>query len=698
MTAATTRTTCSYCSVGCNIEVTTLGDGSIRVAPDKNYPVNKGKVCPKGYHMISAFNADDRGTVPLLRGAEGRMEPVSWERAYQVFTSKFKGIINNYGRDAAAFISTGQLPTEEMAMLGAVAKFGMGLYHGDGNTRQCMATTAVAYKQSFGFDAPPFAYEDFEVSDYMVFVGGNPVITHPVMWQRVQNNTRNPKIVVVDPRFSETARAPETSEHVALAPKSDLHFFYAVAKVLIENDWIDRGFIERSVEGFDDLKAHLEGLKLSDLLEAAGLEEAVVRRMAQDVHRAKAASFYWTMGVNQGHQAVRIAQSIINICLITGNIGRPGTGPNSLTGQANAMGSRLFSNTTALYGGYAYTDESDRKKMAEILDIPLERIPDKNSLPYNVIIDKVNAGEIKGLWVICTNPIHSWINKKEFFAARNKLDFLVVQDLYHSTETAQQADLFLPAAASAEKSGVFINSERRIGVVQKVMDPPGEAKSDFEIFKGIAGAWGCGDLLKEWSTPENVFKILQRTSRGRPCDITGIKGYRMLKERNGVQWPYPEGCEDTAVHRRLFEDGKFYTPGGKAKLLFEDFAPLPEEVDEEFDTVLLTGRGSVFQFHTLSRTGKVPFLRSKSPKENYVEVSNEDAARLGIADGAMVKVSSRRASVKVRAVVGNGVKPGQVYMPMHFMETNYLTPSVFDPYSKEPSYKYSAVKLEPASD
>ena len=696
MNGTAIKTTCSYCSVGCNVEVTNLGEGRFRVVPDKEYPVNQGRVCPKGYHMLTAFASDDRGTTPLLRTADGGMEAVPWSRAFDVFASKFKGIIDNYGRDAAAFISTGQLPTEEMAMLGAVAKFGMGFYHGDGNTRQCMATTAVAYKQSFGFDAPPFTYEDFEVSDYMVFVGANPVITHPVIWQRVQQNSRNPKIVVVDPRFSETARAPETTEHIALAPKSDLHFFYSVLKVLIENDWIDRGFIERSVEGFDEMKAHLDGLKLDELLKAAGLEEAVVRGMAEDIHRAEAASFYWTMGVNQGHQAVRIAQSIINIALVTGNIGRPGTGPNSITGQANAMGSRLFSNTTALYGGYAYTEEADRKKMAEILNIPVDRIPDKNSLPYNMIIDKVNAGEIKGLWVIATNPIHSWINKKEFFAAREKLDFLVVQDLYHSTETAQYADLFLPAAASGEKSGVFINSERRIAAVRKVMDPPGEAKSDFDIFKGIAKAWGCDNLLKEWSSPEEVFKILQRTSRGRPCDITGITGYRMLQERKGVQWPYPEGCRDTALHRRLFKDGKFYTPGGKAKLLFEDFAPLPEQLDAEFDTVLLTGRGSVFQFHTLTRTGKVPFLRDKSPAENYVEISSEDAGKLGIADGSMVKVSSRRASVKVKALVGDGVKPGQVYMPMHYMETNYLPPSAFDPYSKEPGYKYAAVKLEPA--
>ena len=693
MMANVVRTTCSYCSVGCNVDLTVDDEGKVTLKPNKEYPVNQGFVCPKGFHLLAPFTSETRGTTPLVKTSEGFKE-IDWNEASSIFAERFKKVIAEHGRDAVAFISTGQMPTEEMALLGALAKFGMGFYHGDGNTRQCMATAAVAYKQAFGFDAPPFTYQDFEDSDLMVFVGANPVINHPIIWQRVKKNKNNPRLYVVDPRKSETASDALCTDHVAIAPKSDLHFFYALAKILIENNWIDEKFIAAHVDGYDDFRAHLEGLNLHELLAVIDIPEEQIHSLAENIHKAKAASFYWTMGVNQGHQAVRTAQSIISICLITGHIGRPGTGPNSITGQANAMGSRLFSNTTGLFGGYAFTEESHRRKIADIINVPFDSIPDKNSLPYNLIIEGVKKGEIKGLWIIATNPVHSWINKTDFFEAMKKLDFLVVQDLYPGTETGEYADLFLPAAGSAEKNGTFINSERRIGIVQKAMDPPGQSLSDFDIFKELAKAWGCADMFREWTDPEAVFRILQRTSKNMPCDITGITGYDMIVTEMGIQWPYPQENPDRASHRRLFADGTFYTPNGKARILFEDFAELPEKVDSEYDTVLLTGRGSVFQFHTQTRTGKVAFLNSKSDPQNYVLLSREDAERIGASDGSRVRVKSRRGAAVVNARVGDVMKPGQVFMPMHYMETNYLTLPVFDSYSKEPGYKYAAVKLE----
>jgi assimilatory nitrate reductase catalytic subunit len=677
------------------MNITITEDGKTTIRPVPEYPVNQGRICPKGFHLLTPFLSEERGTVPLKRNSEDKFEEISWPQAFKTFTHGFKAVIDKHGREAAAFISTGQIPIEEMALLGALAKFGMGMYHGDGNTRQCMATAAVAYKQSFGFDAPPFSYNDFETSDLLVFVGANPVINHPIMWNRVKQNSVEGKIVVIDPRKTETAN--EADIHIALEPRSDLHFFYALAKILIENGWIDENFIQKSVSSYDKFKSHLNRLNMADLEAVHGIDNDSLKNLAERIHHAKAASFWWTMGVNQGHQAVRIAQSIINIALITGNIGRPGTGANSITGQANAMGSRLFSNTTSMFAGYSFTEEADRKTMAQLLGIDIERIPDRNSLPYNAIIDKVKAGEIKGLWIIATNPFHSWINKHDFVEAMKNLEFLVVQELYPNTETAVYADLYLPAAASGEKSGVFINSERRLGIVQKAIDPPGEAKSDFDIFRGIAEAWGCADMFREWTDPEAVFRILQRTTKGRPCDITGIKGYKMIIENNGIQWPYPEGCTDNSSRRILFEDGKFFTPDGRACLLFEDFAELPEKLDKEFDTILLTGRGSVFQFHTQTRTGKVPFLNSKSEKTNYVMLSKEDALRIGVEEDQLVRVSSRRGSAEVPARISDTVKKGQVFMPMHYMETNYLTFPVFDTYSREPGYKYAAVKIEAVS-
>jgi len=427
-----------------------------------------------------------------------------------------------------------------------------------------------------------------------------------------------------------------------------------------------------------------------------GLPADAVTGLARNIHEAGAVSMWWTMGVNQGHQAVRTAQAIINLCLMTGNIGRPGTGPNSITGQANAMGSRLFSNTTSMFAGYSFTDAADRERVSEILGMELGRIPTQNSLPYHRILESIDEGVIKGLWVIATNPAHSWINKADFFRVLDKLDFLVVQDLYATTETAMRADLFLPAAGSGEKTGTFINSERRLGVVQKVMEPPGNALSDFDIFLKVADAWGCGDVFTGWRTPAQVFELLKATSAGRPCDITGIEGAAQLVKQNGIQWPYPAGNPDSAPQRRLFADGKFFTPDGKARILFEDVAEVPEAADDEFPFVLLTGRGSVAQFHTQTRTGKVDMLNRISPQSVQVQINPADAERLHVVAGAPVRVRSRRGDVTATADVTDEVSPGQVFMPMHFVETNMLTFPVFDPFSGEPGYKYAAVAVESA--
>lgn len=685
------RTTCSYCSVGCNFDAV-ISEGRLKsFLPSKSYPVNLGKSCPKGFHLLKAFEAPDRVTSPLLRNSAGELEPVSWEKALSVFVERFKAIGAESGPESVSFLSTGQMPMEEMAFLGAIFKFGMGFIHADGNTRQCMATAAVAYKQAFGFDAPPFTYTDFEESDLLIFVGANPVIAHPVMWNHVRMNRKDPTIVVLDPRRTKTAE--EAHVHLPVRPRSDLVLLYGIANRLIEKGWIDDGFVEKSVSGFAEFRDHVKDFTPERVEREAGIDAAALDDLVARIHRAKAMSMYWTMGVNQGHQAVRTAQAIINICLLTGNIGRPGTGPNSITGQANAMGSRLYSNTTNLLGGHDFLNPAHREKIAKILGIEAERIPAANSLPYHKILERVDSGLTRGLWIVATNPGHSWIDKNHFYETMKKAEFVVVQDLYYSTETAQFADLVLPAAGSGEKEGTFINSERRIGTVGKILDPPGEAKSDFDIFRAVADAWGCGEMFREWSSPEAVFRILQRCSKGQPCDISGIDGYRMIRERGGVQWPYPEGETTRAENRLLFADGKFFTSDGRAKLLFDPIAALPETPDEIFPFVLLTGRGTVVQWHTQTRTGKVDMLNRLRPAEAYAEISTDDAARLGIAEGGRVRVSSRRGTVVVNAAVTDSIPVGQVFMPMHYDETNLLTFPAFDPYSAEPAYKFAAVSV-----
>ncbi len=793
---STVNTVCGFCSTGCSLKVHLGPDGqALNLSPNFDYPVNLGMACPKGWEALTPLAATDRATTPLVRDSSGKLVPTSWPHALASFVTNFKKIQAAHGPAAISFLSTGQMATEEMAFLGALFKFGMGGLHADSNTRQCMATSHVAYKQSLGYDAPPYTYKDFELSDTLIFIGANPAIAHPIMWQRVQMNKLNPSIIVIDPRRTETAMAATT--HLPLRPKSDLALLYGVAHQLIKNNWLAHDYIANHTENFDAFAAFVSAdtYNLPATAAASGLTEQQISDLAAAIHRGRAVSFWWTMGVNQSHESTRTAQALINLALMTGNIGRPGTGPNSITGQCNAMGSRLYGNTTSLIGGYNFRDARDRAHVAATLDIPVDKIPTEPSRAYDQILDDIDAGKIRGLWVICTNTAHSWINQIHFESLRSKLDYLVVQDLYPTTETARMADLVLPAAGWGEKEGTLINSERRYGVIRKVSRAPGQALSDFSIFKLIAEAWGCGEMFREWSSPEAAFQILKKLSHNRPSDITGIRDYAHLDASGGLQWPYTEDEElkagkaerlkenqpgsEYGVRRldaasevgtsgprvrsetsasetaglqtgsdsegpggarvprvgsgvppepseipnekwkmedgkspstspssalqpfspsafreaRLFADGKFFTPSGKARFLFDAARPMPELPDADYPFILLTGRGSSAQWHTGSRTNKSDVLRKLAPTECYVEINPIDAERLHITLGQPVMLRSKRGQCPAHALITPTVQPGQLFLPMHWPDINKLTYPSFDPHSRQPSYKACAVTI-----
>ncbi len=695
---STASIVCGYCSTGCGLTAHLREGEAMNLSPDSSYPVNRGMACPKGWEALSALEADDRATDPLVRNREtGRLEPVSWDEAMTRFVEGMRSVQSAYGPEAAAFLGTGQMPTEELAYLGCLAKFGMGMVDGDGNTRQCMATAARAYKESFGFDAPPYTYADFEASDVIVLVGSNLCVAHPIMWERICRNPHDPEIIVVDPRRTETAIA--ATQHVQLAPKSDLVLFYGLAAELIARGAIDRGFVDRHTTGFEDFARFVADYPIGRVLEATGLPRADFLRLVDRVAEGERVSFWWTMGVNQSHEGVRLAQAIINLSLMTGQIGRPGTGPNSITGQCNAMGSRLFSNTTNLLGGRAFESAEDRQEVAKILGMPVERIPERVSRSYDEILDAVRAGHIKALWIVATNPAHSWIDSHALDEIREKLDFLVVQDMYASTETARIADLVLPAAGWGEKEGSFINSERRIGRIRKLRRAPGQALADFQIFRLIADRLGLGAPFDRWKQPEDVFESLKALSRGRPCDISGIRDYRMLDEAGGIQWPLSErdAQEPIARERRLFSDGVFPRDDGRSLFVFEAPRPVAEPVDAAFPLVLLTGRGTSAQWHTETRTGKSSVLARLKPERTRLQMNPADASRLGLSNGADVEISSRRGSMRVLLWTTAVVPEGVVFLEMHDRDTNRLTYPDYDPYSRQPSYKHCAVSVRPAA-
>lgn len=690
----TTTMVCGFCSTGCGLDVHLQGHEAVNLSPSPDYPVNSGMACPKGWEALTPLRAADRAIVPLARTAGAELSPVSWDTALRTFCARTGELQRRHGPDAVAFLGSGQIPTEELAFLGALARFGLGMRHGDANTRQCMATAATAYKESFGFDAPPFTYADFELSDVIVLVGSNLCIAHPIMWQRILGNRLRPEIVVIDPRRTETAMA--ATQHYALRPKSDLVLLYGLAHLLVERGWFAPEFVARHTTGFEALQAHVRDFPPERVAAATGLAPEALERLARTIHQGRAVSFWWTMGVNQGHEATRTAQAIINLALLTGNLGRPGTGANSITGQCNAMGSRLFSNTTGLLGGRRFESAGDRAAVAGLLDVPPERIPTTPGWAYDQIVDAIDAGVVRGLWVVGTNGAHSWIDQTRFARAVEKLDFLVVQDMFVSTETARAAHLVLPAAGWGEKDGTFINSERRIGLVKKVARAPGEALADFSIFRSIAEYAGQGRLFRKWTSPEAVFHLLKALSAGRPCDFSGVRDYRMLDEAGGIQWPLPaEATRPPARERRLFEDGRFFTADGRARLVVAAVEPLPEAPDDAYPFLLLTGRGSSAQWHTETRTGKSAVLRALSPAALHVDAHPSDGARLGVETGAAVRVRSRRGSLEATVHLTSTVQPGQVFLPMHDPRINRLTCPAFDPHSRQPSYKASAVRLEP---
>ncbi len=688
---------CGYCATGCQLKIHLDEDGrAINLSPQAGYPVNLGMACPKGWQSLDPLDSPDRATTPLLRDESGKLVPVDWSAAMEAFTTRLKKIRAEHGRESVAFLSTGQIPFEEMAFLGCLFKYGMGFLHCDANTRQCMATAVTAYKQSFGFDAPPATYADFEESDVIVLVGANLCIAHPILWQRVMRNPRSPQIIVIDPRATETAQA--ATRHIALKPKGDLALLYALAHCILRDGRVDAESLART-DGIEEFSEFVKDYSPAAVAEKTDQTVDTIEQLARTVSEpGKRVSWWWTMGVNQSHEGVRTAQAIINLCLITGNIGKPGTGPNSITGQCNAMGSRLFSNTTSLVGGHDFSDAAHREKVAAGLGIPLENIPADYSLSYDQILAAAEEGKIKALWIIATNPFHSWINSGRLAALREKLDFLVVQDMYATTESALAADLVLPAAGWGEKNGCFINSERRIGTLKAVRQAPGQALSDFRIFRLIANAWGCDEMFEKWTHPEAVFKLLRDLTKDRPCDITGIDGYEMIDRLGGIQWPFPEGSQTSRTanlqSRRLFGDGVFHTSNGKAKLLFSPPAELPEPPDFEFPFFLLTGRGTSSQWHTQTRTAKSDILKKLYPENIYLEIHPADARKFGIKDGSPVLVRSRRGEITAAAYLAPTVQRGQIFIPMHYPEVNRLTHGAFDPHSRQPNYKACAVALK----
>lgn len=686
------KTTCGYCSVGCGMEIGVRGGKAVSVKGDLDHPVNSGRLCPKGLSEHQTISAEGRLTQPLWRSeAGGPQRPISWDVAVDTMVSRFSQLLEEHGPESVAVISTGQLVTEEFYTLGKLVRLGFGMAHYDGNTTLCMSSAVSGYKRSFGSDGPPGSYGDIDEADCILLVGANIADNHPLLAPRVLEN-HDATVIVVDPRVTKTAMMADI--HVPLTPRSDIVFLNGLIKVIIDEDMVDAAYVENHTEGFEDLVSHVNPYDAERVGAECGISPDVVRTVARKIGRAERAFVAWTMGVNHSVQGTETVTLLNTLCLLTGNIGRSGAAPFSITGQCNAMGTRETGFTASMPGYRSYDNDGERAELAELWRVPIEKIPQERGRAYPDIIDGILDGTIKGLWIIATNPPVSFPNRGRLEWALSKLDLLVVQDGYETPTTAL-GHLVLPAAIWGEKNGTYTNSERRVSRVSKAVEPPGEARSDFDIFMAIAERLGHKEtLFPGWASPEDAFNEWRIVSKGRLCDYSAITWER-ISRAGGVQWPCTDETEALGGTPSLYQDGRFPTASGKAKLWSVTRQPIADAPNDQFPFVLNTGR-TVEHWHTRTKTGRVDILDSLAP-EGWVEVSTVDANRLGIKSGERVRLVSRRGQVEGIPVRVTGiVRQGEVFMPFHYNElcVNRLTVDEFDPISREPNYKQSAVRIE----
>jgi len=687
------QTTCGYCSVGCGMFIGVKDGRAVGVQGDPDHPVNVGLLCPKGLAEHETIHADTRARFPLLRRERG-LERVSWDDAIGTMASRFGDIQQKYGRDAVGIISTGQLVTEEFYALGKLAQLGLGTRNYDGNTTLCMSTAVSGYKLSFGSDGPPGAYEDLERADVVLLIGANIADNHPILWQRLSAN-RSRTLIVADPRVTKTAMLADL--HLPVKPRSDLALLNGIIHILIESDVVDHEYIAAHTTGFDALRASVRAYTPARVSEITGLSVEAIYRTASLYGNARAAFIGWTMGVNHSSKGTETVNAINNLALITGNIGRSGASPFSITGQCNAMGTRETGFASSMPGYRKFESAADREELAALWNVPVDRLPTSRGLAYPDIIEAALDRRVRALWIIATNPIVSFPNLGVLKQALETVEFLVVQDGFHPTPTSELAHLVLPAAIWGEKEGTYTNSERRVSKVNAAVEPPGEARSDFRIFLDLASALGCRDeLFPGWTKPEDAFNEWARVSAGRLCDYSGMT-YELIEGVRGIQWPYPAGARDAASIRRLYEDGQFQTGDGKARLIPTSWEMFPEPPNEEFPFVLNTGR-TVEHWHTRTKTGRVAILEHLSPSA-WLEMNPRDGRALKLKPTDRVDVVSRRGVIRdLELRLTETIGPGQVFVPFHWVEANAnrATQSAYDPVSREPNYKQCAVRVEPA--
>ncbi|WP_298765284.1 nitrate reductase [uncultured Polaribacter sp.] len=691
------KSICSYCGVGCGIIVNKDTKGRLSVKGDPDYPVNKGMLCSKGMNLNYVVqDQKDRILKPQMRWSRNHpMQEVSWDNALDRAAAVFKSIIKKHGSDSVGFYVSGQCITEEYYIINKLAKGFIGTNNIDTNSRLCMSSAVVGYKKSIGDDTVPIAYEDIEKADCFFIAGANPAWCHPILFRRLEKHKEenpNVKIVVVDPRKTQTCAIADL--HLQIIPGTDVVLYNAIARRLIEKNKVDKKFIKNHTTDYENLKEFVFKTSISKAATICGVTVNEIKKAAQYIGQSMGFISMWTMGLNQSVIGVDKNVSLLNLSLLTGQIGKPGAGPFSLTGQPNAMGGREVGGMANLLA--AHKDLANPVHRAEVSNFwGGKQISEKPGLTATEMFDALNSGKLKAIWIVCTNPVVSLPDALQVENALKKANFVIVQDISHNSETTKYADLLLPAAGWLEKEGTMTNSERRISYLDKGIEPPGEALPDVEIFTRFAQKMNFEGF--NYKNNSEIFDEHCMLTKNTSIDISGLS-YSRLQNEGSFQWPVPNKTHKGTA--RLFTDNQFYTATQKANFNVPKFTEnQSEKISSEFPLILTTGRIRD-QWHTRTRTGKVNRLEThiKSP---YLEMNGVDAFERGIKEGDIATINNKRGTVRVKVNFSYDIRKGVVFMPMHwgkilgndFGRANNLTNNLVDPISKEPDFKFSAVQV-----
>ncbi|HTM91570.1 MAG TPA: nitrate reductase [Flavisolibacter sp.] len=727
------QSACLLCSNGCGMDIGVKDGRIVGVRGRAVDAVNHGRLGPKGLHGWIANNSKGRLTKPMIR-KRGKLREATWDEAMDLIVQKSKEIIQKHTGLGIGFYTSGQLFLEEYYTLAVIGKAGIGTPHMDGNTRLCTATAAAALKVSFGSDGQPGSYTDLDTTETILHCGHNIASQQTVLWMRILDRLAGPnppKIIAIDPRNTFTAE--KATIHLAPKVGTNLAVMNGLLNLIIQNSAIDKEYINAHTTGFEELKEIVSKYTPEKVEEISGVPANLLQEAGHILSTTKTLVSTVLQGFYQSMQATVSSVQVNNIHLIRGLIGREGCGIYQMNGQPTAQNTRETGADGDLPGFRNWGNEEHIKQLAQLWNVDPIIIPHWAPPTHAMQIWRyAEQGSISLLWISATNPAVSLPELSRVRKILEKKDlFVVVQDAF-LTETAQHADVVLPAAIWGEKTGTYTNVDRTVHISHKAVEPPGEACTDLEIFLDYANRMGFKDKdgapLIKWKTPEDVFEGWKECTRGRPCDYTGLS-YAKLSEGSGIQWPCNEQHPEGTKH--IYTDGVFNTkleycetyghdldtgaavtkeeykckdPKGKAFIKGADFRPPHETPDEDYPLMLTTGR-VVYHFHTRTKTGRSKELNDAAP-DAFVQISEQDAARYGIKEGDMVEVTSRRGKVVEPVRIGN-IIPGHVFIPFHYgywddpgrsRAANELTITEWDPVSKQPHFKYAAVRIQKADE